>query len=186
MAATTVLLALLSPILTAQAAPGEKTAPNAAQAAADAAEMAKALTPADKKFIKEATESLYFELAIAEVAIRRNRPVGAGRDSTRQLADRLHPELQKAWEELSKFAQAKNEKVRDELSGGEKRDVEEIRSVAIEKFHKEVTGLLGKMAKQVAQTFASSSIQHPVLKKIAARHAPTFNQHVTEIVQAAK
>jgi hypothetical protein len=172
--------------LLVQAAPAEKPAPDATQAAADAVDMAKPLAPADKKFLKEVTESIFFELAIVDIALRRNRPVGQGRDAAKTLGDKLHPDLQKAFEELKKFAQAKNENVRDELSGGEKRDVEGLRAVNIEKFNKEVSALLGKEGKKLAQTLASPSIQHPVLKKIAATHAPTFQQHVADIAQAAK
>jgi hypothetical protein len=179
------VLTVLPTGLWAQAAPAEK-APADGQAATNAAEMAKPLTPADKKFIKEASESLFFELAIVDVAMRRNRPVGQGRDAAKTLGDRLYPDLQKAWEELSKFAQTKNEKVREELSGAEKRDVEELRAVAIEKFNKEVMVLLGKEGKKLEQIFASKQIQHPILKKIAAIYAPTFKQHVTDIAQAAK
>ena len=164
----------------------EKPAAAPADAAKAAAELAQPLTPADKKFVKEAGELLYYELAITEVAQRRNRPVGVGRDATFTLAARLHPDLQKAWDELTKFARAKNEKVREELNGVEKRDMEEIRAVQIEKFHKEVVTALNKTGKQLAQTFATTAIQHPVLKKIAATHAPTFKQHATEIAQAAK
>jgi hypothetical protein len=70
--------------------------------------------------------------------------------------------------------------------GGEKRDVEELRAAAIGKFNKEVMALLGKEGKKLEQTFASTPIQHPVLKKIAASHSPAFKQHVTDIAQAAK
>jgi Domain of unknown function (DUF4142) len=186
-ALTTLILTSFPNLLLAQAP--EKpaaAAPAPADAAKAAAEMAQPLTPADKKFVKEASELLYFELAIVEVAQRRNRPVGVGRDATFTLAAGLHPDLQKAWDELTKLARAKNEKVREELNGVEKRDMEEIRAVNIEKFHKEVVTALNKTAKQLAQTFASTAVQHPVLKKIAATHAPTFKRHATEIAQAAK
>jgi hypothetical protein len=179
-----VALTSFQTFLFGQAAPAEKAA-DAAQAAKRAAEMAIPLTPADKKFIKDASEGLFFELAIVDIAQRRNRPVAQGRDAAYKLGARLHPDLQKAWEELSKIAQAKNEKMREELSGVEKRGVEDLRAVDIDKFNKEVSALLGKAGKELAQTFASP-IQHPVLKQFAASHSPTFKQHLTEIAQAAK
>jgi hypothetical protein len=180
-----VVVANFQAVLFAQAAPAEKT-PDAAQVAKQAAEMAISLTPADKKFIKDVGEGLFFELAIVDIAMRRNRPPGQGRDAAWKLGAKVQPDLQKAWEDLSKIARAKKEKVREELSGVEKRSVEDLRAVDIEKFNKEVAALLGKAGKELAQTFASASVQHPVLKQFAASHSPTFKQHVTEIAQAAK
>jgi Domain of unknown function (DUF4142) len=182
---TALVLTVLPTVVFAQAAPAESTTPPAGtQAATNAAEMAMSLTPADKKFIKDASESLYLEMAIVDIALRRNRPVGASVDAAKKLGDTLHPDLKKAWEELSTFAQSKNEKVRDELTGVDKREVEQLRSVDVEKFNKQVVALLGKETKKLAQTFESKSIQHPVLKKIAASHSPTFKKHVNEVVQA--
>jgi len=178
-------LTMFRTVLFAQVVPTEKP-PDAALAAKKAAEMAIPLAPADKKFIKDASEGLFFELAIVDIAQRRNRPVAQGRDAAYKLGARLQPDLQKAWDELAKIAQAKNEKMREELSGVEKRGVEDLRAVEIEKFHKELAALLGKSGKELAQTFASTSIQHPALKQFAASHSPTFKQHVTEIAQAAK
>jgi len=98
----------------------------------------------------------------------------------------LHPDLKAAWEELSTFAQSKNEKVRDELSGVDKREVEQLRTLEIEKFNKQVVAMLGKETKKLAQTFESKSIQHPALKKIATNLSPTFKKHANEVVPAAK
>jgi hypothetical protein len=164
----------------AQAAPADQATP------ANPAEMAKPLTPADKKFIKDASESIYVEMAIVDIALRRNRPVGASVDSAKKLGDRLQPDLKKAWDELSTFAQAKNEKVRDELSGVEKREVEQLRSVDVDKFNKQVVALLAKETKKLEQLFEAQSMQHPVLKKIAESHAPAFKQHVEEVTKQAK
>jgi hypothetical protein len=189
LAAVTALFLTLPPAALFAQAPAEAkpAPPGAAQVAANAAEMAKPLTPADKKFIKEASETLFFELAIVDITMRRNRPVAAGRDATFQVGAKLQPDLQKAWEDLAKFAKAKNEEMREDLSGVEKRDIEEIRSVNFERFHKVVVEALGKEGKKLAQLFAATTaIQHPALKKIAASHAPVFKQHVADIAQAAK
>jgi hypothetical protein len=184
--AVLLLLTLFPDDLFAQQAPAQTPPADATEAAKNVREMALPLTPADKKFIKEAGEGLYYELAIAELALRRNRPVGVGRDATYLLASKIHPEVQKAHEELAAFAKAKNERMRDELSGVEKRDVEELRAVNIEKFHKGVVSALAKASKSLAQTFAAPGVQHPVLKKLAETHAPKIKAHVTEIAQAAK
>jgi Domain of unknown function (DUF4142) len=173
---TAFVLTILPTALFAQAAPADSTAPST-----NAAEMAKPLTPADKKFIKDASESLYLEMAIVDMALRRNRPVGASVDAAKTLGDKLHPDLKTIWEELSTFAKSKNEKVRDELTGIEKREVEQLRSVDIEKFNKQVVALLGKETKKLTQIFDSKSIQHPVLKKIAESHASTFKKHAEEM-----
>jgi hypothetical protein len=121
-----------------------------------------------------------------ELAQRRNRPVGVGRDAAYQLGAKLHPDLQTAYADLTAFARAKNEPVRDELSGIEKRDVEHLRDVEIGKFKKEIVELLSKESKKLAATFASPAIQLPALKKIAATHAPILKGYVHEVVQAAK
>src|SRR4030095_2775628 len=164
---TAVMLTVLPTVLFAQAAPADSTP----------------LTPADKKFIKDSSENLYLQMAIVDIALRRNRPVGASDDAAKKLGDKLHPDLKKAWEELSTFAQSKKEKVRDELTGVDKREVEQLRSVDIEKFNKQVVALLGKQMKELAQIFDSKSIQHPALKKIAETHTPTFKNHVNEMAR---
>jgi hypothetical protein len=181
-------IATSEPFALAQAQPAATgAAPADAQAAAvKAAEMAKPVTPVDKKFLKEATALIYFEMAVAEVALRRNRPTGVGRDATYTIASGVHDELQKVWDELRVFATAKNEKMEEDLGGVEKRDVEEIRSVNFEKFHKEVVSSLGKTSKKLSDLFAAGAIQHPVLKRIAAAHAPVLKEHVQRIAQAAK
>jgi Domain of unknown function (DUF4142) len=164
---TAFILTVLPTVLFAQAAPADSTP----------------LTPADKKFIKDASENLYLQMAIVDIALRRNRPVGASVDAAKKLGDQLQPDLKKAWEELSTFAQSKNEKMRDELTGADKRDVEQLRSVDIEKFNKQVVALLGKEMKKLAEILESKSIQHPVLKKIAESHAPTFKKHANEMAK---
>jgi predicted outer membrane protein len=176
---TALFLAMSGTVAFAEAAPANSNA------AADA-EMAIPLTPADKKFIKEVSESLYLEMAIVDVALRRNRPVGATTDAAKTLGDRLQPELKKTWEELSTFAQSKKEKLRDELTGVDKREVEQLRSLDIDKFNKQVVALLGKETKKLAQILESKSMQHPVLKKFAEGHLPAFKNHLNDVAQAGK
>jgi hypothetical protein len=175
-ACVTALILGILPALCAQEAPPAPTA----------AELATPLTPADKKFIKEASESLYLELAIVDIALRRNRPVGASVDAAKRLGDKLHPDLKKIWEELSTFARAKNEKVRDELSGIDKREVEDLRSLDVGKFNKQVISMLGKETKKLAQTFESKSVQHPVLRRIATTHSPALKKHVDEVTAGGR
>jgi hypothetical protein len=184
--ATAVIL-LVAPATHFAQAPAQTPAPaDAAAKAAEAAEMARPLAPAEKKFIKETTEGLYYELAIVEIAQRRNRPVGVGRDAAHQLGAKLHPELQKAYADLTAFARAKNEPVRDELSGVEKRDVEQLRDIDLEKFKKEIVKLLSKESKKLSDSFASPFIQHSTLKKIVATHAPILKRHVQDVAEAGK
>jgi predicted outer membrane protein len=176
---TALILAMSRTVAFAEAAPANSNA-------AAAAEMATPLTPADKKFIKEASESLYLEMAIVDIALRRNRPVGATSDAAKNLGDKLQPELKKTWEELSTFAQSKKEKLRDELTGVDKREVEQLRSLDIDKFNKQVVALLGKETKKLAQIFESKSMQHPVLKKFAEEHLPAFKSHLNDVAPAGK
>jgi hypothetical protein len=175
------VLIVLSTVVRAQALAVENNNP-----AAQAAEAAIPLTPADKKFIKDASESLYLELAIVDVALRRNRPVGVTGDTAKKVGDKLHPDLTKIWEELSTFAKLKKEKLQDELTGVDKREVEQLRAVDIEKFNKQVVALLGKETKKLAQIFDSKSIQHPVLKKLTERYSPALKEHMNEVAQAGR
>ena len=178
---------ILPTALFAQATADKSTTPPAGPPTApNPAEVARPLTAADKEFIKDASESLYLQLAVVDIALRRNRPITASADTAKKLGDKLHPDLKKVWEELSTFAQSKKEKMRDELTGVDKRAVEELRTVDVRKFNKEVVGLLGKEGKKLAQIFDAKSIQHPVLKKLAQTYAPTFQNHVKEVEQAAK
>src|SRR5688572_6859794 len=162
--AAALVLTVFPEALSAQAAAEKSATPPADAAAAAKAEMARPLTAADKEFIKDASESLYLQLAVVDIALRRNRPITASADTAKELGDKLHPDLKKVWEELSKFAKSKKEKMRDELSGVDKRAVEELRTVDVRKFNKEVVASLGKEGKKLAQIFESKSIQHPVLK----------------------
>jgi hypothetical protein len=177
------VLIVISTVVQAQAPAVENNKPTAA---AQAAEAAIPLTPADKKFIKDASESLYLELAIVDMALRRNRPVGATGDAAKRIGDKLHPDLKKIWEELSTFAKLKKEKLQEELTGVDKREVEQLRSVDIEKFNKQVVALLGKETKKLAQTFESQTIQHPVLKKLTERYSPALKEHINEVAQAGR
>ena len=176
------LLCLGSVTLSAQTAPTEPKVDDAAEKA----ELAVALTPADKKFIKDAGEALFLELTIAEIALRRNRPVGASVDAARKAGNLIHDDLKKVWEDFAGFARAKGEKVRDELSGVEKREVERLRSVEVDKFNKEVVESLGKQTKRLVQLFASKSFQHPTLKRLTERHLPTLTKQANELPQAVK
>jgi putative membrane protein len=170
------VFAVLAQHLSAQTAPVNPAA----------AEIAKPLSTADKKFIKDASESMYAEMAIVDIALRRNRPVGATGDVAKKLGDKLHPDLKKVWEELSAFAQLKNEKMRSELSGIEKREIEQLRLVDIEKFNKQVVALLEKETKKLALIFESKSVQHPALATIVESHAPTFKQHAVDVASQGK
>lgn len=187
-ARTALTIVVLPTVLSAQAPHAENTSPprNGNASAGSDEKVARPLTPADKKFMKEASEILYVELATLEIALRRNRPVGASPDAAKKLGDRLHPDVKKIWEELSSFADAKNEKLRAELVGIDRREVEKLRSLDIEKFNKHVVSLLVKETKKLAQLFDSKATNHPVLDEFAARHLPKIKKHVEDVLQAAK
>lgn len=180
---TAFVVAASQTVAFAQATPATTTGttPPGGKPGTTATDKAKALAPADKKFVKDASESLYYELALLE-----KTKIKASTDAVKKLGEKMNDELKKVWEELAAFAQPNNEKMATELSGGDKSAAERVGKLEGDKFDKQLLNLLGKEAKKLSRTFESKGIQTPELKKIAENHAPTLKSHVSEVEKAEK
>ena len=150
-------------------------------AATSTTEKAKPIAPADKKFVKDAGESLYYELALVE-----KTKVKAGTDAVKKLGEKLNQDLKKVWEEVATFAQTNNEKMPTELAGGDKSAAERLGKLDGEKFDKQFFTLISKEAKKLSRVFDAKSLQSPELKKVAENYGATLKNHVNEIERAEK
>jgi predicted outer membrane protein len=167
--------------LLAQAATTGTTAPGGTPGAGAATEKPKPLGPADKKFIKDAGESVYYELALVEKA-----KIKAGSNAVKTLGEKLNTDLKKVWEEVATVAQSNNEKMPTELSGGDKSAAERLNKLDGEKFDKQFLGLISKEAKKLSRVFDAKSLQNADVKKVADNYGATLKNHVTEIDKAEK
>ena len=117
-----IVLAASSSVAFAQATPatpaGTTTPPGSKPGSA-----AKPITlgTTDKKFLKDASESLYYELALLD-----KTKIKAGTDAVKKLGEKMNEDLKKVWDELAAFAQPNNEKMPTELSGGDKSAAERV------------------------------------------------------------
>ena len=175
-----IFLAASSPQILAQATTTGSTTGAGTSGAAGAA--GKGLAAADKKFVKDAGEGLYYVIGLAEKAKTK-----AGTDGVKKLSEKLNAELNKVWAELATFSQATNEKLPTELSGGDKSKSERLGKQEGEKFDKEFLDLTSKELKKVARVFETASkSQNPEVKKLGDTWAAPLKNHVTEIEQAEK
>jgi hypothetical protein len=168
LSATLALALLANPVLAQSTASADKPKP---------------LSSSDKKFIKDASESLYYQLRILEVAKR-----NAATEAAKQAGEKFNGEAQKMWEELAQIAEAKGEKMPIELSGSDKGAAERLGKAKEEKFDKQFYKDLSKEAKKLATTFetASKSAQDPEVKAYAEKwHVAARSLH-TDVEPAEK
>jgi hypothetical protein len=175
-----VLVLTVSPLcpLRAQTSPDVANAVTAEQLKA---EKAAPLSGADKKFIRDVTKDLHYELALVDKCLRKNRKVTVTTDAAMEVGRKLHPELKKLWDELAVMAQEHNERVSDELTGNTENMVDRLRALSDEKFNKEVLALLAKETKSLARTFQSLPTNHPGLQRLVKSYTPQLKNHAVEV-----
>lgn len=180
---TLILILTVFPFLALRAETPSEVAgtPNAEQLKA---EKAAPLSASDKKFIRDATKDLHYELALVDKCLRKNRKVTVTTDPAMEVGRKLHPELKKLWDELAVVAQDHNERVSDELTGNTENMVDRLRALSDDKFNKEVLSLLAKETKSLARTFQSLPTNHPGLQRIVKTYAPQLKNHVNEVESA--
>lgn len=179
-----VLLVAASASLFAQAPASTATPPGATPgttSTAAAGDKGKALAPADKKFVKDAGESLYYQLALVE-----KTKLKAGSEAVKKLGERMNDDLKKVWEELAAATQPLNEPLPTALAGGDKSAAERLNKLEGDRFDRQVLTLLSKESKRLARTFETKSLQNAALKTLAANHGPTVKNHSNEIDKAEK
>jgi putative membrane protein len=155
-----------------QAAAGDKPKPLAAQ---------------DKKFIKDAGESLYYELKLAELGKKSED------SSAKQASELVDKDANKIWEELAAHAQTHEEKLPVDLSTSDKNSVDRLGKMKDDKNNKDKADKqlmkeLSKEAKKLVLTFetAAKTAQNPELKAYAEKWLPTLKTHLEETDKAEK
>lgn len=148
-----------------------------------AADKPKALSPNDKKFIKDTAKSFYFELQLAATA-----KGGATSEATKKYAELVNKELNKGWEPLGEIAKQHGEMLPTELTGGDKSAVERLKKTKGDGFDKLYFRETLKEAKGVERDFesAAKTSTDPAIKTFAANYIAIVKGHVTEGEKAEK
>lgn len=169
----------VSSSLFAQAAPSTGTA---ASPTGKTGAKPTSLGGSEKKFVKDATESLYLLLEL----IGRAKD-NATADTTKELAQKLKGDLDKVWADVGDFASKNGETLPSELKGTDKAAAERLKKADKEKWDKQFLTTVEKEMKKVVRTFESGkSIQNAELKTIAEKWRPTLVGHEGEIARAEK
>lgn len=172
------LLALTGSAAVAQAPVAPATTPPAVPATGGAAtDKPKPLAPNDKKFIKDAGKSIFYELKLADEV-----KLGAKEDGTKKFAELVNRELNKAWEALSTVAKEKGETLPAELSGGDKSSAERLKKTKDEAFDKFFFREFMKEAKSLERDFtaASKTAVDPEVKNFAVNYLAIVKGHVND------
>jgi len=169
----------------APAAPGA-TPPAAGVGAAptgkSSAEKPKPLGSTEKKFVKDATSSMYVVL----------ESVGKAKDSanteaTKKLGEKLKADLDKVWGDVAGFATANGETLPSELKGADKSAIERLNKADKEKWDKLFLNFAGKEMKKIARVFeGGKNLQNAELKVIAEKWKPTVSGYDAEITAVEK
>ena len=139
------LLAIVTPAF-AQVAPAGTTAgaggagAGIGVGATATAGKTKALSAGDKKFVKDALESMFYEMSLTGKARTDAKLAG-----TKTVADTLKADLDKVWGDVGTIASAHDEKIPMELAGGDKSKAERL-GKAGDKFDKEFLKIVGAEA----------------------------------------
>jgi predicted outer membrane protein len=143
---------------------------------------AKPLDAGDKKFVKDALDGMYYVMDLVGKA--KNNAKG---ETTKKLSASLKTDLDKIWEDVGGLATQHDEKVPNELSGGDKGKAERL-AKAGDKFDKEFTKIVSKEVDRLAKTFetAGKSGQDPTVKELGVKWAPTLKDHAIKADAAEK
>ena len=174
-----VLLALATPLF-AQVAPPPGTV--ATPPVTPTAAKPKPLAAGDKKFVKDALDSMFYELELTGKTKDRMKV-----EATKTVSNTIKGDLDKVWAEVADLASKHDEKIPTVLAGGDKQKAEKLGKVK-DKFDSEFLKLAGSEAGKLAKTFetAAKSAADPDIKKVANTWAPTLKDHVTKIDAAEK
>ncbi len=158
------------------------TTPTAPGAVA-AADKPKPMAPNDKKFLKDAGKSIYFELQLADLV-----KTGAKEEGTKKYGELVNRELNKAWTALGEIAKAKGETLPAELTGGDKGAVERLKKSKDEAFDKFFFREFVKEAKSLERDFTSASktAVDPEIKNFAVNYMAIVKGHVNDGEKAEK
>ena len=179
------LLALTGAAAFAQApaAPPPAATTTTGLGGAAAADKPKPIAPNDKKFIKDAGKSIFYELKLADEV-----KTGAKEEGTKKFGELVNKELNKAWEALSELAKAKGETLPTELSGGDKGAAERLKKTKDDAFDKFFFREFMKEAKGLERDFTSASktAADPDIKSFAVNYLAIVKGHVNDGEKAEK
>lgn len=145
-----------------------------ATATATATTKPKPLSSADKSFVKNSTESIYYLTNLADKvkAVARDGNVSEG---TKTLSTKVGGELGKVWGEIGAISTAAGETLPAALKGADKTKVAGLGKLKDEKFEKEYAELSAKELKRLVSVMESGSknTQNTELKAIAEKWTAT-------------
>jgi predicted outer membrane protein len=143
----------------------------------------KPLAAQDKSFMKNATESMYYLINIAEKTKRQ-----AVSEDVKKLGGKISGDLNKVWGEIGEIATAAGEAMPTELKGGDKAYAQRLTKAEADKFDKMFVEQVGKEAKKLARYFesGSKSAQHPELKAIGEKYAAMIKGYETQAEELEK
>jgi predicted outer membrane protein len=150
-------------------------------ATASGTEKPKPLPPTDKKFIKDALDSMYYEMeAIGKAKTNATDP-------TKALSGTIKDDLDKIWADVAQVAGDRGENIPDKLSAGDKSKLERL-GKAGDKFDKEYFKIINREAEKLAKTFetAQKSATEPAIKEIAPNWTAKLKDHVSKLNAAEK
>ena len=139
------------------------------------------LAGADKKFVKDASSSLFYLLDLLKAA-----KTSATGETTKKVFETGNKELTSAWEGVAKISTAKNEKLVTELGNSDKQNTAKLKKAAPDKFDKEFLKDYSKELKKLAGVYeaASKSVQDPEIKAYTLTWIPTLTNLFTEADKA--
>jgi predicted outer membrane protein len=142
----------------------------------------KPLSAVDKKFVRDSLDSMYFLMEIIGRAKKEARV-----DATKQVANKVHGDLTKVWEEVAGVAGERGEKIPTALAGSDKSKAERLGKSG-DRFDKDFFRLAGTEAAKLVRTFdsAAKSANEEAIKKIASTWAPTIKNDADELDKAEK
>jgi uncharacterized protein DUF4142 len=175
------LLGSLPLAASAQTSAGGTPPPGGAPPSTAPAATPRPLTGPDKKFVKDASSSLFYLLDLLKAA-----KTAASGEATKKVFENGNKELTSAWEGVAKISTAKNEKLVTELSGSDKQNASKLKKLPADKFDKEFLKDYSKELKKLASTYeaASKSVQDQDIKAYTLTWAPTLATLLAEADKA--
>ncbi len=145
-------------------------------------EKAKPLSAADKKFVKDSLDGIFYILDL-NGKVKAN----AKTEVVKTLGGTLNGDLNKIYTDVAGFASEKGEKVPSELTGGDKSKAERLGKVG-DKFDKEFTKIVSKEIDKLAKIFegAAKGVQDLALKEFSTKWTATLKDDAVKADAAEK
>jgi Domain of unknown function (DUF4142) len=170
-----ILLSIVGATLTVSAIAQTPAAP-ATSAPAAAEPKAKPLAPADKKFVKDASDAVLLEQKY--LALMTDQKLDMLGETTKRDVKKIGDELKRIWTSLATLATLKGTEVAQEVSKTDLSKIEKLTKEKPDKFDKEFFKDFSKETKKTAKLFESfKTLQDPDVKKFAEDWATVTKGH---------